>query len=162
MSNLGRSVSIHRGSFAAGGMMWYGGGIVALGSLIGLFQGLLGKGAPGQAAACAIGLPVSLAVVGWAYVRWKQVLEIFEGGFVWQRLIGTHTVTRDQIKEVTHVTHQSRRGTYIEVVVELTSGKSLSIVGVEDPGQAAHLLAGSAPASVASGGTGWTPPGGAQ
>jgi hypothetical protein len=159
--NLGRSLSVHRGRFAAGLYLWWGGGVCALGSVIGLFQALLGKGVAGQAGFFAIALPVSLGALAWAYMRWKQVLEIFEGGFVWQRLIGTHTVAREEIKGITHVTHQVRNETYIELVVELASGKRLSIVGVEQPDRAAELLAGPAPKPAPAGGTGWTPPGGA-
>jgi hypothetical protein len=158
-SNLGRSLSVHRGRFGAGLYLWWGGGVCALGSVIGLFQALLGKGVAGQAGFSAIALPVSLGALAWAYMRWKQVLEIFEGGFVWQRLIGTHTVTRDQIKEITHMTHRIGNESYVELIVDLVGGKRLGIVGIEEPGRAGELLAGPAPQPAPAGGTGWTPPG---
>jgi hypothetical protein len=159
-TELGRSVSIHRGRFAAGLMMWYAGGVCALGSAIRLFQGLTGQAAPEDNAFSALGLVISSFFVAWAYMRWKQVLEVFERGFVWKRLLGTHTVKLDQIKQVSHITHTSRRGTYVEVAVELTSGKTLSIVGIEQPEQVANLLAQPSLSAVPIA-TGWTPPGGA-
>lgn len=160
-TELGRSVSIHRGRFAAGLMMWYAGGVCALGSVVRLFQGLTAQAAPEDLGFSVLGIVISSFFLAWAYMRWKQVLEIFELGFVWQRLLGTHTVRRDQIKQVSHVTHTSRRGTYVEVVVELTDGGSLSIVGIEQPEQVANLLAQPS-LSAAPAATGWTPPGGAQ
>jgi hypothetical protein len=174
-NTLGRSVSVHRGTISAGLTLWYVGALFVVSSLLGIYQGLTGKAAE-QAWISVVGLPVGLGVVFVAYVRWKQTLEIFEDGFVWKRLIGTHSVAHARIKEVKHITHRSRRGTYVEIVVELTSGKKLSIVGIENSDQAASMLTPSSmsprsatetswhppDAAHAANGTGWLPPGAAK
>jgi hypothetical protein len=177
MSNeMGRSLSVHRGEFSAGGVLWYMGGLCSLGSVVGIVQALLGKGAAGQVGVGCAGLVASLGALAVAYNRWKQVLEIFEGGFVLSRPFGARRATREEIEKVSVVTHTSSRGTYVEMTIELTNGKTTGIRGIEQIQQAANLIAGPAPspapastrqwrppaASDASSSSGWTPPGGAK
>jgi len=158
-SAFGRSVSIHRGMFSAGLTLWYVGGVFVAGGAIGMFQSLTGKAAADSLGVGAVGLVVGMCVLFVAHLRWKQTLEIFEGGFVWKRLIGTNSATREQIRKVEHVTHRSRRGTYIEVAVELTTGTHLSIVGIENPDQAVSMLSSVTASQPVAASSGWQPPG---
>lgn len=99
-------------------------------------------------------------------MRWRQALEIFEGGVVWTRLIGVTTWPRTQLRAVRHVTHRSRQGSSVEVEVTLADGTVHGVVGLEQSDQAANLIhqiiQGPAPmASAAPASTGWRPPGAA-
>jgi hypothetical protein len=66
---------------------------------------------------------------------------------VWKRLYGTLQVARTDIRNATMITHHGRQGTRVEVEVDLTSGKSCSIVGVEQPEQLVNLLRATPPSS---------------
>jgi len=157
-SELGRSMSVHRGTFLAGGYLWYVGAVCVVGGFLaigkGVVSGDIGQGVLGGLGGILLGLGVLVIPV----LRWKQTLEIFEGGFVWTRLTGVVTVTRDQIEKVEHITHRSRQGEHVEVLISLTNGKSRSIVGIDQPGQAANFLCGPAPAAAPATGGGWKPP----
>jgi hypothetical protein len=113
-----------------------------------------GQGLLGGIAVLLVG-PLILAIPLW---RWKQSLEIFEGGFVWTRLTGVVTVMRDEIQSVEHITHESRQGSYVELLISLTNGKSRSIVGIEQPEQAASLLSSHVPVTTSAQASAWQPP----
>jgi hypothetical protein len=160
-SELGRSMSIHRGTFWAGGYLWYVGAVCLVGGFIAMGKGVMSSevGATGQGLAAGLGtILLGLGVLAVPMLRWKQSLEIFEGGFVWTRLTGVVTVRRDEIEKVEHITHRSAQGEKVELIVFLTNGKSRSIVGIEQPGQAANLLSGPAPAAASATSGGWKPP----
>ena len=139
---MGQRVAVHRGTFGAGGRLWYLGGICALAGVVGLIK----AGADSQkllTALIALGIAPLLLIV--PVLRWKQTVEVFEQGFVWTRLYGSVQAARADIRNVTLITHHSRQGTRIEVKVELAGGKSYSMVGVEQPEQLANLLRAEAP-----------------
>ena len=141
---MGQRVAVHRGTFGAGGWLWYLGGICLLSGVLGLIK----AGGDSQkllTAVIALGVAPLLLIV--PVLRWQQTVEVFEQGFVWKRLYGSVQVLRADVRNVTLITHHSRRGTYVEVKVELASGKSHSIVGVEQPEQLANLLRAAAPSA---------------
>ncbi|MEO8902747.1 MAG: hypothetical protein ABI488_12010 [Polyangiaceae bacterium] len=135
---LGRRVSLHRGSFAAGGWSWYLAGICLVAGVLGLVHGVAGDSQQLVTGALALGVGIVLLIM--PVLRWKQSVEVFERGFVWTRLSGTVQVAREEIRNVTLITHRSRQGTRVEVKVDLTNGKTRSIVGVQQPEQLANLL----------------------
>ena len=164
--NFGRSLSLHKGTFASGGWLWYVGGILLaagvanLAQVAGVTSGKGGAtGSVGMAgAAFAIGLLVLIAPV----LRWRQQVELFEHGFVWRRLTGTRRVPKVEVRHTELITHRSRSGSYTEVVVHLSSGRELSMEGLDHSEQLANLLSAyghpmSQPAQAATT-SGWTPP----
>lgn len=176
MSDFGRSLSRHAGTFGAGGWLWYLGGVAGAAGLFGVGRGVLGVAGvltpvPGYS-------PVETLVMGLIslvacplllivpVMRWRQTLEIFEGGVVWTRLLGAQSWPRAQLRAVRHITHHSRQGTSYEVEVTLADGTVHGVVGIEQSDQAANLihqvLQGPAPAAAAApASTGWRPPGAA-
>jgi hypothetical protein len=158
-NGLGRPLSIHRGKFSAGGSAWYIGGVLVVAGLVGIVQGLLGKGLE-HSGIGLVGLVIGLVVLLLPLARWKQTLEIFENGFVWKRLFGTTTVTRDQIVAAKYKQFNEKLNTVLEFSIELNGGKLLVVVGIDQAEQAANLLAASSagPSSASDGGSGWTPP----
>jgi hypothetical protein len=115
----------------------------------------------GAAAACfVIGALVLIAPV----LRWRQRVELFESGFVWQRLLGQRVVQRDNVRSAQLIQHTSRSGTHMEVVVHLADGSELSMSGLSHSEQLANMLRAYAQPSGQPGGStgvaasGWTPP----
>jgi hypothetical protein len=146
---LGQRVSLHRGTFGAGGWLWYLAFVCLLAGVLGLVKG----GAAGdsqQALTGVVALGVGLVLLIVPILRWKQTVEVFERGFVWKRLHGVLQVARADIRNATMITHRSRQGTRVEVKVELARGKSCSIVGVEQPEQLSNLLRAAPPSSQPS------------
>jgi hypothetical protein len=174
--SFGRALSAHRGTIGAGGWLWYIGGILVLAGIVNTVQGvraMLGMADTGGASwveVASMGL-VSFAIAALLLIvpvlRWRQRLEIFEGGLVWTRLFGTRVVPRAEIAGAELIGHRSRLGHHVEVVVRLAGGGSLSISGLERPEEAANLAlaisrrdatpTASAAAGPAPGG--WRPPG---
>jgi hypothetical protein len=141
---LGQRVSSHRGTFGAGGWLWYLAIVFLLSGVVGLVKG----GAAGDSdqmltGVLALGASAVTAIV--PMLRWRQTVDVFERGFVWKRLYGERQVARADIRNATMITHHSRQGTRVEVKVELQNGKSCSIVGVEQPEQLTNLLRAAAP-----------------
>jgi hypothetical protein len=165
---LGRSLSVHTGTFGAGGWLWYVGAILVLAGFANLAEvaGLTGKqsgptASVGVAAACfVIGVLVLIVPV----LRWRQRVELFERGFVWQRLTGQRSFQRDDVRRAELVQHTSRSGTHMEVLVHQTDGSELSMSGLSHSDQLANLLRAYAQPSGQPGGTkgvaanGWAPP----
>jgi hypothetical protein len=140
--DLGKSLSLHRGSFAAGGWLWYLGLICLLAAASG-FAGVgaaakqsFAERAPASVGALVMGL-TSLVV---PLLRWRQSVEIFERGMVWSRLHGAVRVAAEQVRNVSWLKHQTKRGSHDEVKLELTSGERYSIVGVGEPEQLVNFL----------------------
>ena len=165
---LGRSLSLHTGTFGAGGWLWYVGGILYLAGFANLAQimGLTGKqsGPPasiGTAAACFV---IGALVLIVPLLRWRQRVELFERGFLWQRLTGQTLVQRENVRSVELVQHTSRSGTHMEVLVHLADGGELSLSGLSNSEQLANMLRAYAQPVGQPGGTagfapgGWTPP----
>jgi hypothetical protein len=166
-TDLGRSLSLHRGKFSSGGWLWYLGGLLLLGAIAQLAQlaGLTtptrgGEGSLGMAAASFAGGALLLLS---PVLRWRQQVELFEGGFVWSRLTGQVAVRRSDVQRTEIITHHSRMGTHDEVIVHLAGGRELSMSGLSHAEQLANMLSASArpmsvPARAATPG-GWRPPG---
>jgi hypothetical protein len=146
---LGQRVSLHRGSFGAGGWSWYLAGICLLSGVVGLVKGAA-AGDPQQLLTGAIALGVGVVLLIMPVLRWKQTVEVFERGFVWTRLYGVVQVAREEIRNATMITHRSKQGTRVEVKVELANGKGYSIVGVEQPEQLTNLLRAAPPSGQQS------------
>lgn len=177
MTDFGRSLSRHAGTFGAGGWLWYISGLLILAGVFGTIRGALGlvglmEAVPGYTPISSIltGLAAGFFGVLAAIVpvlRWQQTLEIFEGGVSWTRLTGVKSWPRAQLRSVRHVTHHSRQGTSYEVEVTLADGSIHGVVGVDQSQQAANLIhqimGGAAPAapSAQPQATGWRPPGSA-
>ncbi|MGC4087978.1 MAG: hypothetical protein QM756_08785 [Polyangiaceae bacterium] len=175
-ANLGRSIAVHRGKFSAGGWFWYIGGLLVVAGIYGPIHALVAPSAQEAKAGLGsafmtggIALVIGLVVLIVPLMRWRQQVELFEHGFVWKKLLGTDTVARDQVRNLKSTRHITRMGTYVEVEVTLTSGRELSISGVEEPEQLANIIGSYArplaqPAAAAPGwappaATGWRPPG---
>lgn len=144
MGSLGRSLSRHEGTFGAGGWFWYVGAVLMLSGVLGIGRGVLAIAAHGDASPLSMGL-VSLvlapAVLAVPVLRWRQSLELFEGGVVWTRLWGTKVLARAELGSVTHVQHYGRMGNYVELRLHLRDGREVSISGVDRADQAANLIA---------------------
>lgn len=165
---FGRSLSVHRGTFGSGGWLWYIGailllsGVLHLGQLLGVALPSKGGSAPGGlglAAACFAAGALLLIV---PVLRWRQQVELFEGGFVWRRLLGTLAVPKHQVQGTELVTHHSRSGTHVELIVHLADGRELSMSGLSQADQLANMITAYArpvfqPAMAAAPG-GWRPP----
>jgi len=167
-TDLGRSLSLHRGKFASSGCgwLWYFGGLLLLGGIVQLAE-VVGLKTPKPGETGSLGLAAA-SFVGAALVlispvlRWRQQVELFEGGFVWSRLTGQVAVRRSDVQRTQLITHRSRAGTHDEVVVHLAGGRELSMSGLSHADQLANLLAAfarpvAAPAMPATAG-GWRPP----
>lgn len=142
--DLGQRISVHRGRVGAGGWLWYLGALCLASGVLGLARGGPGNGAERvQTSLAALGVGVVLLIV--PILRWRQMVEVFEHGFVWTRLLGVVRVARPEIRDATLIRHRSRQGTREEVKVELVSGKAYSIVGVEQADQLVNLLRARAP-----------------
>ncbi len=172
-ANMGRSLSKHEGSIMAGGWLWYLGGLLLLAGVFGICSGLFAVVSGSAALAPDTGLPrigtgvVSLLIAPLLLIvpvlRWRQSLEIFEGGIHWQRLVlASRTIPSSSLRSVTHITHRSRSGSSVELVITLTDGSEVSITGLDRADQAANLIAqlarGPAPAAAPGPAGGWTPP----
>lgn len=172
-NDLGRSLSRHEGTIMAGGWLWYMGGILLLAGVFGIGSGAFAVLSGSAAMAPDTGFPrmvtglialgVSPLLLIWPVMQWRQSLEIFEGGIYWQRLIlADQKVPAAQLRAVSHVTHRSRSGTSIELVIALADGSELSITGLDRADQAANLIAqlarGGGPAAPAGPAGAWTPP----
>ena len=173
---LGQRVSMHRGTIGAGGWAWYLGAMAILSGLVGIGRGGLAlvnggntEPLPVGAAALAVGLVLLIVPMS----RWRQSVEVFEGGLVWTRLYGVVRAQREQVQSARLIRHRNRNGSHDEVEIDLAGGKSLSIVGVEGSDQLCNFLrawsAGSVPGPVAERsvgsvrardpGAGWSPGG---
>jgi len=174
-TDMGRSLSRHEGTIMAGGWLWYLGGILLLAGLFGIGSGAFAVISGSATLAPDTGLPrivtgiialgISPLLLIWPVLQWRQVLEIFEGGIHWQRLVlADQRIPAANLRAVTHVTHRSRSGTSIELVVTLADGSELSISGLDRADQAANLIAqltrgGAAPPTGPAGPAGgWSPP----
>jgi hypothetical protein len=160
-SNLGRSISTHRGTFSSGGMLWYLGAIFVLSGIVSFVKPPAGY-SPSDVVLIGVGgLVAGTGCLFVAFSRLRQTVEIFEHGFVWTRLTGAKTVMRSDVTDSKVVTVVTRkRGTSVRVVVSLRSGRELKMVGLENPTQLASLLgpaSGGMSPPAASGG--WRPPG---
>jgi len=166
---FGRSLSLHRGTFSSGGWLWYIGAVLLAAGVLNLAQAVglsvptkgASTGTLGMALGCFVGSFLLLIV---PVTRWRQQVELFEGGFVWSRLTGKLTVPRNEVQGTQLITHHSRSGTHVEVVVQLASGRELSMSGLSQADQLANMLTAYArpPAPPVMAGTagGWRPPGG--
>jgi len=166
---LGRSLSLHRGTFSSGGWLWYVGAVLLAAGVLNLAQalgiGVQNKGGPagtvGMALGCFVGSFLLLIV---PVTRWRQQVELFEGGFVWSRLTGKLTVPKNEVQGTQLITHHSRSGSHVEVVVHLASGRELSMSGLTQADQLAQMLTAyarpMAPPMMAGTPGGWRPPGG--
>lgn len=159
---MGNKLGTHRSSFAGIGWTIYLGGILLLAAPANLFGMGNGKVSPlserlGTAAICLV---IGALMLLPALMRLKQVVEVFERGLVWQRLLGTRTINAADVKSVKHILHTGKNGNYDEVELNLQDGKSYSINGIKEAEQLvayirAWSLAPAAPGAVA----GWAPPG---
>jgi hypothetical protein len=175
--DLGRSIAVHRGTFSAGGWSWYLGGMLLLASVVGPIRAVIAP-TPDQVrmgieqvlAMAGIAMVVGVLVLILPVLRWRQQVDLYEGGFVWTSLTGVKVVTREQVRGVQLTRHRSRMGTRTVVLVTLADGRKLSITGVEQAEQFANIVgnfgrplpvaAAPAPAWTAPGaGGGWRPPG---
>jgi len=151
-NDLGRSIAVHRGTFGAGGYLWYIGGILAVAGVVSLLR--VPSPPPGQTAVEAALTGVAGIFAGAvplliAWNRLRQTVEVFERGFVWTRLIGTRVEPRSDVVKTEIVTVRSRRQSYSKVVVTLTDSRELNLRGLEYPEQLANLL-GPVPRSLAN------------
>ncbi|HTQ02535.1 MAG TPA: hypothetical protein VMI54_01720 [Polyangiaceae bacterium] len=173
--DFGRRITVHRGTFSAGGWAWYIGGLLLLASVVGPLRAVVAP-TPDQVrmgfddvlltagAALVLGLLVLIVPV----LRWRQQVELFENGFVWTGLTGTRSIGRDQVRGVELIRHRSKMGVRTEIKVTLTDGRRLSVSGVDQPEQLANVIGTfgrPAPAAVAptpgwsAPAGGWRPPG---
>lgn len=139
--DLGKRLSVHRGSFAAGGWLWY----IALVCLLAATSGFAGVGtAARQSFAERAPASVGALVMGLAFlvvplIRWRQTVAVFERGLVWSRLHGAVYVPAEQILDVSWL-KRTGRGSEDEIKLELTNGKRYSIVGVSEREQLVNFL----------------------
>ncbi len=174
--NLGRSIAVHRGTFSAGGWGWYIGGVLLLAAVVGPLRAVVAPtpdqvrmGMEGVLAMAGVALVAGMLVLIVPVLRWRQQVELFEGGFVWTGLTGVRSVTGDQVRGVELIHHRSRRGTRTEVKVALADGRKMSISGVDRAEQLANIIgafgrpapvaAAPAPGWSAPGAGAWRPPG---
>lgn len=147
--DLGQRVSSHRGTFGAGGWLWYLAIIFLVSGVVSLVKGAA-AGDSGQMLTGVLAFGASAVVAIVPLLRWRQAVDVFERGFVWKRLYGEQQVSRAEIRNATMTTHHTRQGTRVEVNVELQNGKSCTIVGVEQPEQLANLLRAAPPSGYPS------------
>jgi len=161
---LGQRVSMHRGTIGAGGWLWYLGAVCGIGGIITLVRGvaaLVGKGDVSLILNALLLVVIGIALLIVPVLRWQQSVEVFERGLVWTRLHGLTRVPREQVKSATWTKHISRNGSYDEIEVDLTTGKTLSMVGLAAPEQLCNFLRSwsqGAAAAPAQQSPGWQPP----
>jgi hypothetical protein len=168
---MGNKLGTHRSSFAGIGWTIYVGAIALLAAPANLFgMGSQGKVSPfsERLSMAGICLVVGVLLLLPALMRLKQVVDVFERGLVWQRLLGTKTINSADVRSVKHIQHTGRNGNYEEIELELKDGSSYSINGIKEAGQlVAYIRAWgraaaapvAAPAYAAPAGGGWRPPG---
>jgi hypothetical protein len=164
---LGNKLGTHRSSFAGIGWTIYVGALALLAApanLLGLGQG---KVSPfGERLTMAgLCLVVGVLLLLPTLMRLAQVVDVFERGMIWRRLLGTKTINAVDVQSVKHIHHSSRNGSYEEVELELRDGTSYSINGIKQAEQlVAYIRAwGRAGAPAAALGQGapagaWAPP----
>lgn len=125
-------VSRHRGSFLAGGWLWYVGGLLAVSGVMSVFRGVIGMG--------FVTVLIGAGVLVLPVLRWKQTLDIDEGGLTLTKLTGVVKVPREQLKQVTLVHHRSRMGTWDALELVLADGREVEVSGIERAEEAANLV----------------------
>jgi hypothetical protein len=168
---MGNKLGTHRSSFAGIGWTIYVGAI----ALLAAPANLLGMGSQGKVSPfserlsmAGICLVVGVLLLLPALMRMKQVVEVFERGLVWQRLLGTKAINAADVQSVKHIQHTGRNGNYEEIELALKDGSSYSINGIKEADQlVAYIRAwgraaappAAAPAYAAPAVGGWRPPG---
>lgn len=139
---MGRSLSVHRGSFGAGGWLWYVSAVCLLAAASGFAGvGTAAKQAFAERAPASVGaLVMGVAFLVVPLLRWRQTVEIFEHGFVWSRLHRVLRVAATEVREVRWLKHQTKRSAQDEVKVDLGNGQRHSIVGVSNPEKLVNFL----------------------
>jgi len=139
---MGKSLSVHRGSFGAGGWLWYVSSVCLLAAASGFAGvGTAAKQALAERAPASIGaLVMGVAFLVVPLLRWRQTVEVFEHGFVWSRLHRVVRVPATEVRDVSWLKHQTKRSAQDEVKIELVSGQRHSIVGVNDPEKLVNFL----------------------
>jgi len=168
---MGHKLGTYRSSFAGIGWTIYVGGVFVLAAPANLFgMGAQGKVSPFSERLTMAGICLVLGALLLlpAFMRMKQVVEVFERGLVWQRLLGTRTINAADVQNVKHVQHTGRNGSYEEVELALKDGSNYSINGIKQAdqlvayvrawGRASAVPVG-APAYAAPAAGGWRPPG---
>ncbi len=156
--DFGAPLRSHRGTFAAGGWLWYLGGVSLLAGFFMLLPDTpsstrLPNSPPPPVATFAERMSLATWAFGAAVaflalpvLRLRQVVEVHEFGFVWRRLLrGPRRVHRG---DVTGVTLESSRSN-VTVVVARRKGFDLRMVGLKDADQLARFVAPLAPPPAA-------------
>jgi hypothetical protein len=135
MNELGPTYSTHKGRFAAGGFLWYVGGIIVVGGVVALVRGLLtfdAMSALGGAGTFALAMLAGGGCVLYAYSLLAQELVAHQYGFVWKRFLRAPLVVRwDQVRGVQTRTEYGGRGTFhtkgqnVELELRLADGTTL-------------------------------------
>ncbi|HET6585345.1 MAG TPA: hypothetical protein VFG69_17925 [Nannocystaceae bacterium] len=127
---FGRSIATHRGTFAAGGWLWYVGAILIASGVAPLVAGQLPL-AQGLGTALA-GVGIGALLVLGAAMRWRQTLVLHERGFELTRLLRrTVTVGATEVASVEHWTRRSAGGVEAAVLVHLRSGRTIEMSRLE-------------------------------
>jgi len=159
---MGNKLGTHRSSFAGIGWTLYVGALSLLAAPANLFG--MGGGTvsplPERLSMAGICLVIGVLLLLPALMRHKQVVDVFERGLVWQRLLGTRTINAADVKSVKHIVHTGKNGNYDEVELVLNGGKSYSINGLKEAAQVvAYIRAWSQVPAAAPAGAGWAAPG---
>jgi hypothetical protein len=125
-------ISTHRGSFMAGGWLWYLGGILMISGVLALSRAEFSSG--------LMAVLFGAAVLVMPVLRWKQTLELDEAGLTLTKLTGVTKVPREQLKKVTLVRHHGRTGSYESLELALNDGREIEIAGIERAEEAANLV----------------------
>jgi hypothetical protein len=157
-SDLGRLLSVHRGSLSAYGRWWI---YLALFALMGTV-GLLRAGVTVALSRFPLLLLAVVVAAAWPLRQWQQRVEIFEHGFTWQRFpFAKLTVRRSEIKAVSFETTASRHTVSACIHIELATPanqRTLRISGLADIQTAKNIIASLAlPPDLSHHGN-WQPP----
>ena len=117
--SLGPRLSEHRGTIRAGGWLWYLGGVMMAGAVLGLVKAITGSQEAGSALLTALAAAGAVSVLLIVPVlRWRQAAVCHTGGIAWSHLLGDKTIRREdltgveQLKKVPFFFGLARGGTH--------------------------------------------------
>lgn len=137
---IGAPIDMHRGSFGAGGKLWYVGTILVLSAVVTPFGGASVRPLDLLAIVGGAG-SIGAILLLVAAMRWRQTLVLHERGFVITRLLRRTITVR--AAEVIGAQHWSEGGSQLgSVVVELSNGRTVTVAHLERTDQIVAILRG--------------------
>jgi len=126
---FGALVGAYGGTLLAGGWAGYIGLALAASGVLGLVKAMGGD--PGASVGAALaGLAIGLPLIGFAIVRWRQTVAVYERGLVHDFLVRRRELAFAEVRDVKLITTHSRSGTTHTMEIDAQGDGSMTIVNV--------------------------------